>query len=338
MSYIHESLTFAVAQIGSLNRAETKNALGLANQIQSTFRFELDRQIFPLNQRQYRLPNAGFDLDRAVQSLVKGRVLPRPIIFVTSVPYGDRANGKKKEEFFVSGHRLEFDPEVSIVSTYFWDRLPGTRLQPYILLNLATAVLMKYAELQFHAERRECPFFTSLDPSEIRYSFDAGDLCTDCERSVQTKLRNRLISVEKVASAKRLFNRAWGRRTCFMIMPLEKKLEPVYRVVSQALREEGWIVRRADEIARPGRITDAILEAIHTSDLVVADLTGTNGNVFYELGFAHAISRDAITLTQERRIPFDVADYNAIFYKQSERGLRELGRKLRHLAGRVSTQ
>src|SRR5882762_1959616 len=169
MGYLHQSDSFSIAQIGSLNRIETRNALGVANDIQQAFYFDMNSRRFPLNRKRYRLPNSGYDLDGAVESLVKEHTLSKPLIFVTSVPYGDPDSGKEKGDFIVSGHGLEFDSKVSIVSTYFWDRLPGgRRLQPYILHNLATAVLMEYAGLLFHIEKTpECPFFSSPDPKEI---------------------------------------------------------------------------------------------------------------------------------------------------------------------------
>ncbi len=117
-----------------------------------------------------------------------------------------------------------------------------------------------------------------------------------------------------------------------MVMPFNKTLKPVYRVVSQALRADGWIVQRADEIVRPRRITDAIMQAILISDLVVADLTGSNPNVFYELGLAHATGCDVILLTQERRIPFDVTTESTIFYKAHKKGLEALAQQLHRLA------
>ena len=90
---------------------------------------------------------------------------------------------------------------------------------------------------------------------------------------------------------------------------------------------------RADEIVHPRRITDAILQATLLSDLVVADLTGSNPNVFYELGLAHASGCDVIMITQESKIPFDVTTESTIFYKPHEKGFRELERQLHRLVG-----
>lgn len=52
----------------------------------------------------------------------------------------------------------------------------------------------------------------------------------------------------------------------------------------------GWEVVRVDEIARPGAISDDYLREIYFADLVVADVSIPNANVFYELGIRHAVS------------------------------------------------
>ncbi|MEW6212609.1 MAG: hypothetical protein AB1631_30065 [Acidobacteriota bacterium] len=141
------------------------------------------------------------------------------------------------------------------------------------------------------------------------------------------------MTIEQVASVKKLFNRAIGRKVCFVVMPFKQGMRPVYDSIAMALREEQWAVTRADEIALPRRITDSIMEAISMSDLVVADITGNNPNVFYELGVAHAIGCDVILLTQDERIPFDISIEKAIIYKPHQRGREEMVKKLKHLAG-----
>jgi hypothetical protein len=84
------------------------------------------------------------------------------------------------------------------------------------------------------------------------------------------------MSLDQVAGAKRIFNCAIGRKTCFVVMPFDAKLRKVYEIVSSTLAANGWTVARADEISHPRRVTDTILQAILVSDLVVADLTGNN--------------------------------------------------------------
>jgi len=75
---------------------------------------------------------------------------------------------------------------------------------------------------------------------------------------------------------------------------------------------------RADEIAKPGIITDQIMQAISDADVVIADLTGNNPNVMYELGYAHALTKMTVILTQSvKESPFDVAAMRQIVYDRS---------------------
>jgi hypothetical protein len=339
MGQSNQANTFTVAQIGLLSTAKTQNALGVANLAQRAFHFEMHSADFPLDRQRYKFPNRGFDLDSAVKDVIHKHHLPKPLLFVTSEPYGERESQTLKGAFIFGNHHPRFDPEVSIISTYPWDHLPSSRpLQPYILYSLATTVLSKRGGLYFHEEARECPFFIGKKAADIDYSFKGGGLCDSCERSLQAKQRRSEISLEMIAAAKKLFNAASGEKCCFLVMPFRKDLDRVKSIVERTLSRQGWSVVRADQIVRPRRITDAILQATFTSDLVVADLTGSNPNVFYEVGVAHAIGCDVIMLTQDETTPFDVKDEATIFYKFTEKGLGKLGEDLRRSVPRRSSR
>ena len=332
MAYSRQPITVAVMQLGDLNRAEAENSIGLANQIQRAFRFEFLPDRLPLDRKRYRLHNSGYELDTAIVQLSKFRDLPRPVILLTAAPYSERRQGKVPDSFYFS----DFDPPplpgISIISTYIWEKILGRReLQRYLLSSFASFIFSHYANLEFHVEKQGCLLDYCYEFEDIDDIFKSEGLCGRCERVLEQKLRYGDVTLEQRAAALKLFNRASDRKICFMVMPFKKTLKPVYEAVSGALKEKGWIVQRADEIARPRRITDAILQAILISDLVVADLTGSNPNVFYELGLAHATGCDVILLTQERRIPFDVTIESAIFYKPHPRGLKALVEKLQRL-------
>lgn len=136
-----------------------------------------------------------------------------------------------------------------------------------------------------------------------------------------------------VSNARWLANRALAKRYCFVAMPFRPELRIVYRKVKTALQNVGWIVERGDEIQYPRRVTDAIVVATLESDLVIADLTGGNPNVFYELGVAHALGCDVLLLTQEKELPFDLRAERAIFYNPSKQGLIKLGKELQEMVG-----
>ncbi|GJE65792.1 hypothetical protein LNAOJCKE_3005 [Methylorubrum aminovorans] len=73
-------------------------------------------------------------------------------------------------------------------------------------------------------------------------------------------------------------------------------------------------VRRADDDVRPGMIGDRIIHDIINSDLVIADLTGLNPNVFYELGIRHAVGRPTIHIAKIGTVlPFDNSGHDTLF-------------------------
>lgn len=72
---------------------------------------------------------------------------------------------------------------------------------------------------------------------------------------------------------------------------------------------------RADNIAEPGMITNQIVSAILDSDLVIADLSYENGNVFYELAIRHAAQKPVIHIAiNDAKLPFDNAQARTIFF------------------------
>jgi hypothetical protein len=312
------------------------NAAKLADDTQVSFQFDLSERAYPLNRERFRLPNGGFDLDKAVADLLRNGKCEAPIVFITSLPYGDREMRTRKDHFYFSGYNVA-ESDVSVISTYIWERLPGDRrLQPYLLRSLAIDALFRRIDVGFHSETRGCILDYCYEPTDIDKA--QGDFCPDCRVKLQARVQEHEISLEQVASILRLTYRAAGRKFCFVIMPFDKKLDPVFEVVRSTLVRLGWVVTRADDVIHPRRIPDAIWESILRSDLLIADLTYGNENVFYELGFAHAMRCDAILTTQERRLPFDTAWDRAIFYTATNVGLKRLQRELSRLAGPVVSE
>jgi len=79
-----------------------------------------------------------------------------------------------------------------------------------------------------------------------------------------------------------------------------------------------------------GSIIKNIIENLNSADLVVADLTDCNPNVFYELGVRHTLNRPTILITQNiKEVPFDLKSYFCIEYKNTARGLRRFGKEIK---------
>lgn len=84
-------------------------------------------------------------------------------------------------------------------------------------------------------------------------------------------------------------------------------------------------VSRADDYTSPSHITRDIIEMLCRSACVVADLTGGNANVFYELGVVHAMGDKTIMLAQDLdQLPFDLKSYRVLEYSPDEGGLTRL--------------
>ncbi len=76
---------------------------------------------------------------------------------------------------------------------------------------------------------------------------------------------------------------------------------------------EHYELIRADKIALPGLIDAQIIDMILNADLVIADLTNTNPNVFYEIGIRHVVQKPIIHIhLKGQKIPFDVSLYRSM--------------------------
>jgi hypothetical protein len=117
---------------------------------------------------------------------------------------------------------------------------------------------------------------------------------------------------------------------CFVLMPFSKELKPIYEKIKSVAEEIRFECKRSDEIA-VGPINKNIFENIFYAKAIIADLTGYNPNVFYELGVAHAISRKVILISQEEKIPFDISGDFVIKYTNTIPGGDHLSRELKRL-------
>lgn len=68
----------------------------------------------------------------------------------------------------------------------------------------------------------------------------------------------------------------------------------LHSIIKPALGPLNYTVTRADDITNPGQITPQVITFINSADLVIADLTGHNPNVFYELAIADALEKPVI--------------------------------------------
>lgn len=114
---------------------------------------------------------------------------------------------------------------------------------------------------------------------------------------------------------------------CFVIMPFGGKFDELYqKIYAPAIREVGLEPLRADEIYDNQAIIQDIDRCIQDATLILADVTGRNPNVNYELGAAHALKKEAIILTADSKdVP---SDYRHLRYLSYNVGEFDWNRKL----------
>jgi hypothetical protein len=117
----------------------------------------------------------------------------------------------------------------------------------------------------------------------------------------------------------------------FVVMQVAEPYDTFYREVIQNQAEAaGFEVFRMDEKAGPGVIFQDIQREIEQSEIVIAEITPPNPNVFYELGYAHALRKPTILLAQrDCKLPFDIQSFRVVFYNDTIGGKSDVERNLR---------
>jgi tetratricopeptide (TPR) repeat protein len=118
------------------------------------------------------------------------------------------------------------------------------------------------------------------------------------------------------------------RKTCFVVMGFGEKVDfatgrklnlnaSYENLIKPAVEAAGLECVRADEIVHSGNINVPMYERILTSDLVIADLSTSNNNAFYELGVRHALRpfTTIIIAEDQFKFPFDIAQITVRLYK-----------------------
>ncbi|MFB7976883.1 hypothetical protein [Streptomyces vinaceus] len=121
-------------------------------------------------------------------------------------------------------------------------------------------------------------------------------------------------------------------RRCFVVGPIgdphaehgspereayEHHLGIFEQVIAPACEKYGVTAVRADGIAHAGDINEQICRHVVESDLVIADVSGGNPNVMYELGLRHITGKPTIHIGEAGQLPFDIASIRTIRYQRT---------------------
>jgi len=254
-------------------------------------------------------------------------------------------------------------PGLGIISLNYLKTDPAWSTQPQdlvansIMLNLLCSLAENLTVLRTHTEPSGCVMDYCYEMSEIVFALKNGfSFCMrhGCLAKLQQSEEGRAIaaiaarlSIEPRATLEQLREIEEGtvvyvkprwkerhpivdERLCFVLMPIKKGwTEGVWKKIVQIVKAQDLKALRADDIFSPGEIMDDIWKALNRARVVIADLSGRNPNVFYELGIAHTLGKTCILIAQSKDdVPFDVAQSRILFYSNDADGIMKLEREL----------
>jgi formylglycine-generating enzyme required for sulfatase activity len=130
------------------------------------------------------------------------------------------------------------------------------------------------------------------------------------------ELSRRLASLERTLIEADEVARRGTKEVVFVIMPFKPPFNDYYKsVIRPAVSDAGFEVTRSDEIYGTRAFIQKIWSGILRAEAIIAEMTGSNPNVLYELGLSHAIGRKVIMVTQNiDNVPSDLRHINCIVY------------------------
>ncbi|HEY9049917.1 MAG TPA: hypothetical protein VIQ03_00135 [Gammaproteobacteria bacterium] len=117
----------------------------------------------------------------------------------------------------------------------------------------------------------------------------------------------------------------------FVVMQFSAPYNDVYSEVIKTVCDEEMIdVLRIDEESGPGLIIADIVKSIIDANVIIAEISPSNPNVFYEVGYAHALNKPTILIAEKgTKLPFDVSPFRTLFYENTIAGKKRLEEGLR---------
>ncbi len=127
-------------------------------------------------------------------------------------------------------------------------------------------------------------------------------------------------------------------KNCFVVMPFQPQLHYTYLYLKDHIQKRfpDLACKRGDDEVFTRPLLESIAEYIKQADVVIADCTGRNPNVFYELGMAHALEKPVILITADEvaHAPADIRAFEFIRFAEGPQAfLDKLDRAIRRVLG-----
>lgn len=113
----------------------------------------------------------------------------------------------------------------------------------------------------------------------------------------------------------------------FVVMQFSKEYNDLFEEVIKPVSEKfGYECIRADEYYTGTPILTDIIKSIQESNAIIAEITPDNPNVFYEIGYSHAVGKPTILLCDKKRekLPFDLSGFRTLFYENTIAGKKKV--------------
>lgn len=107
--------------------------------------------------------------------------------------------------------------------------------------------------------------------------------------------------------------------SAFVLIPFRPEYEDAYLLgIKQTLERRGYGCSKMDEEQFLGPIMEKILEKIEKSEIIIAEVSEPNPNVYYEVGYAHGLGKESVLIARKGvSLPFDIQSLRCIFYESA---------------------
>jgi hypothetical protein len=160
--------------------------------------------------------------------------------------------------------------------------------------------------------------------TKIKDKREDNIILTEANNYYSNEIRKKPLTINPMIFNKRDFK--INNDLCFVLIPFKPQFERLFKDhISPTLKTRFKEVKKANDIYESSPIIEDIWILINEAQLIIADVTGKNANVFYELGIAHTLGKDVIIITQNKEdIPFDILHIRHIQYNDNEDGWKYL--------------
>jgi len=199
-------------------------------------------------------------------------------------------------------------------------------------LDIQTAIFLVERDLSF-----EQSFGFSFDKNIIMMDENMQNI--KATEIVENYINQEFANLERINKLVRINPMFQGRdffidkNKIFMLSPFSEPFDTIYNDHIRKTVETipGKHILRADDIYNNKAIIEDIWKNINEAGIIIAELTGKNPNVFYEVGIAHTVGKEVILISQTiEDIPFDLKHLRCILYDYTPRGCQTLELNLKN--------